>query len=101
MAIEFKPSPAPATFIGYSIGLLARTEFRGRKMRLLVKVEFVREADGSVTLRAKNGHNLNDLPGVKNITAEEYDARPDTRDANGDVAHARWAFGLVGWTVCE
>lgn len=89
-----------ATFMNYSYGMKAHRNHNGRLMSLIVRVEFNREDDGSVTLRAKNARTMNDLPGVKTISAAEYEARPDSRDANGDVNLTAWALDQVGWALC-
>ena len=78
-------------FIGYTVGL----ECNGHDMMAqMVKVEYIRQADESVTLQAINGRNLSTLKGTARVTAENFSNRPD-----GDVEQARWALKHCSWSL--
>ncbi|MDH1557080.1 hypothetical protein N5E86_21755 [Stutzerimonas stutzeri] len=84
-------------FIGYTIGLQARTNTIKRST--LVKAEFERNEDGSVSIKAVSGHTLAPIGGIAvvNISAEQWDERP--RDPYNDTRQAIWALDLLGFSV--
>ena len=83
---EFTPG-----FINSTVGL----ECNGHGMLAkMVRVHFTRNEDGSVKLEAVNGRNLARMKGTAQVTAENYENRPD-----GDIARARWALKHCGWSL--
>ena len=83
-------------FIGYTSGL----DCNGHgKVGKLVKVEYKRLDNGDVRLGAVSGHNLGALGHYSTVTAEQFDNRPGAGEVGGNVAEARWALGIVGYTL--
>ena len=79
--------------IGYTVGLMASN---GQASKL-VKVEYTRNADRSVSLKVVSGRNQAFAEGKSKVTAEEFADRPN--DPYNNIAEARWALGLCGWTI--
>lgn len=83
---------ADAEFIGYTLGL----ECWVKRQLTLVRVEYSRNTDGTVTLQAVSGRNLESY-GPRwstTITHQAFAARPD--DPCNNVQEARWALTQLG-----
>ena len=83
-----------AKFIGYTVGLECN---KGEQVGKLVKVEYSRNSDHTVSLSAVSGRNHAKLPGAAVISAEQYEDRPS--DPYDNIAEARWALAKVGYTL--
>ncbi len=82
-------------FIGYTNGLDCNGHGNVGK---LVKVEYTRLNSGDVRLSAVSGRNLAALGHCSTVTAEQFDNRPGAGEVGGNVAEARWALGIIGYT---
>lgn len=82
------------TFIGYTVGLECNHKHND-SIGKMVCVEYTRNPDGTVTLRAVNGRTLAPTAGMKTVSAAEFSHRP----TDDKVSEARWALGLVGWSL--
>lgn len=82
-------------FIKSTIGLRAYNASIGSK---LIRVEFYKNANGSVTLKVVDGHNLNQIKrsGIVTISNEEWQDAP--WDASDDCVEAKWAMRKCGWS---
>ena len=84
-----------AKFIGCTVGLECNN---GGLVGKMVRVEYSRASDGSVSLHAVNGRTGRALPGQKVVlSAEAFSDRP--ADPYDDIKEARWALNLVGWQL--
>lgn len=81
-----------AKFIGYTVGL----ECNGfDRVGVMAKVEYSRNADGSVSLQAVSGRSLGKLKSkLAFVTAEQYEDR-----SSDSIEEARWALAQVGYTL--
>ena len=82
-------------FICATVGLQAQR--RGRAG--LVKAEYYRNADGSVTLRAVSGRSLASMPGSLTISGEDFADRPI--NPYNATREALWALRLLVYSVGE
>ena len=80
-----------AEFIKYTVGLDVVTD-RGSQ---LVKVEVMRNGNGSMFLQAVSGHNLARMPWRKTVTAAEWENRPRSDNSSTEAVWCLRKLGLV------
>ncbi|HEY6612743.1 MAG TPA: hypothetical protein VIZ86_16640 [Pseudomonas sp.] len=80
-------------FIGYSAGL----HMSGHGITALVKAEFERNEDGSVTMSAVSARTLGRMPGTLTVNGLDWDERPT--DPHDQAREAIWALGLLGYDL--
>ena len=83
-----------AKFIGYTVGLEANNGHS--QVGKMVKVEYSRNSDNTVTLRPVSGRNLAAMGLKKTISSEDFDNRPC--DPYSNAEEAMWALRQVGWS---
>lgn len=81
-------------FIGSTVGLECNGFDRVGKM---IKVEYTRNPDRTVTLSAVSGRNGCKTNGGVTLSADQFSNRPS--DPYDNIKEARWALNLVGWSL--
>ena len=84
-------------FIGCTVGLDCSGNTKWNKaVSKLVRVEYSKNEDGTVTLQAVSGHNGAITQGNVTLTEKAFEERP--RD-NDKINEARWALNACGWSL--
>jgi len=81
-------------FLNYTVGLEAN---KGKKIGVMVKVEFRKLDDGKICLQPVSGRSLSKLNGTRIIEKSVFDMRPS--DVYNKVPEAKWALNLCGWEL--
>jgi len=84
-------------YIRSTIGL--QSSHDDLKRPTLIRAEFYRNNDDSVTIKAVSGHNLSPIRSIKNVTisADEYNNSPD--DPYDDSVEALWALRKLNCNI--
>jgi hypothetical protein len=81
-------------FIGCTIGLECN---KGNQIGKSVKIDYSQNDDGTINLQPVSGRNLSAMGKSQNISAAEFERRP--QDAYDEIVEARWALQLCGWSL--
>lgn len=97
---SYEEVTAPVTsFMGYSVGLNARINGKGKPVMLKVEFHHIADNTGDVQLRLVSGNTLGEVP-VRRVRVKHavWDALPHSR---GSSEEALWALEMLGAQFTE